>query len=287
MRLSYLKIFFGACFVYHSLCFADGLSSLTLTEAEMQKLKKFFPDESNHLLWQGDPLVIALPLGQEKRMVFSEKVSVDLKGSLTTDQLKLLNNDKSLYLTVLKSFPITRIFVTLKESGEVILIDLKVDDHATNSTQYIDVRHKTQITNTVINNSLVKDTTYVDLIRFSWQQTFAPERFIKQFPQYQRYPMHTRKFVSGLVYGDKVIAFPQASWLSGNRYATVVSLRNKYKHPTSIDIRKDLCGAWNAAVIYPRSQLQSNGDIQKDSTTLFLISKEPFGKVIQVCYGNA
>jgi hypothetical protein len=37
--------------------FADSLSSLTLSDAEMQKLKKYFPtDDSSHLIWKGDPI---------------------------------------------------------------------------------------------------------------------------------------------------------------------------------------------------------------------------------------
>ena len=50
--------------------------------------------------------------------------------------------------------------------------------------------------------------------------------------------MHTEKFVSDLVYGDKVIAYPESSWISDNHYVTAVQLRNKYPHSAHIDIRK-------------------------------------------------
>jgi hypothetical protein len=63
----------------------------------------YFPsDDSEHLKWKGDPIALSLPLNKEKRVVFNEKVSVDLKGALNTDQLRILNNDKSLYLRLFK-----------------------------------------------------------------------------------------------------------------------------------------------------------------------------------------
>lgn len=276
--------------------FADPIDNLKLTDAEMQKLKKYFPvdDETDHLIWKGDPITIKLPMGKEKRIIFPTRISADIKNALTTDQLRLLNNDKSLYFTAIQSFPLTRIFVSLKDTGEVLLIDLATDDHASNSSQYIDIKKN----NEVINNSSITiptkqdnanetNVTYVDLIRFAWQEAYAPERLVKNITQYPRAPMHTNKFVPDLVYGDKVIAFPQSSWVSGSYYVTAVLLRNKYSHTTHIDIRKELCGDWQAATLYPRSTLKPYGDKEKDSTMLFIVSLHPFGDTLGVCHGNA
>lgn len=277
--------------------FADDINSLALSEAEMQKLKKYFPaDDTDHLTWKGDPITITLPIGKEKRLVFSSHVTVDIKSSLNNDQLRLFNDDKSLYLTALKMFPTTRIFVTLKDTGEVLLIDLVTNSSASNTTQYIDVK-KNSIPHdinadsipTIDNDSNINDkaTTYVDLVRFAWQQSYAPERLLKNSASYARAPMHTQKFVSGLVYGDKVVAFPQSSWISGQHYVTAILLRNKYQHMTHIDIRRELCGDWQAATLYPRTTLKSYGNKDKDSTMLFLVSNRPFGDVLGVCHGNA
>jgi hypothetical protein len=177
---------------------------------------------------------------------------------------------------------VTRIFVTLKESGEVLLIDLRTEEQASDNTQYIESK-----SNKIKSHHVLKDFSYVDLIRFAWQQSYAPDRLIENTSEFSRIPMRTNKFISGLVYGDKVIAFPQASWMAGSHYVTIVLLRNKYAHPTDIDITKDLCGQWQAAMIYPRSSLKSYGNIKNDTTTLFLVSSQPFGKMLEVCYGNA
>lgn len=291
--MKYLFVFVLFIFL-QPLSFADELSSLALSDAEMQKLKKYFPaDDTDHLSWKGDPITIMLPIGNEKRIVFTDRVSVDIKETLNSDQLRVLNNDKSLYLTALKPFPKSRIFITTKETGTVLLVDLVTSPEATNATQYIDIENKLTTHNTaaqVFDNKLsINDThiTYVDLIRFAWQQSYAPERLLTESPLYVRAAMHTQKFVSRLVYGDKVIAFPLGSWISGRYYITAIALRNKYSHITHINLQHDLCGQWQAATLYPRSILQPYGNKNKDTTMLFLISNKPFGDTIGVCYGHA
>ncbi len=280
---------------------ADSLSSLTLTDAEMQKLKKYFPDEdTNRLTWQGDPLTVALPINKEKRLIFPNSISVDVKGALASDQLRILNNDHSLYLTALKSFSTTRIYVTLKDNGEVVMLDLSPSETASSSTQQIDIKQKnsaatdksvtTSISQSAI--SLTSDSNanenvgFVELIRFAWQQLYAPDRLMQK-SNFSRAPMHTEKFVSDLIYGDKVIAYPQGSWISDNHYVTAVYLRNKYQHQTYINLQKDLCGDWQATAIYPTTYLAAYGDKRGDSTMLFLVSNRPFGDSMGVCHGHA
>jgi integrating conjugative element protein (TIGR03749 family) len=286
---------------------ADSLSSLTLTDAEMQKLKKYFPtDDSSHLVWKGDPIEITLPVNKEKRIIFPAQVNVDVKSSLSADQLRILNNDKSLYLTAFKPFQKARIYVTLKESGEVVLIDLLTDDSASNTTQQIDIKQNNNthanveknvsvsaensskvVEDSVVDTKVNDEVSFSDLIRFSWQQVYAPERLIQNSLSYTRAPMHTEKFISDLVYGDKVISHPEGSWIAGNHYVTAILLRNKYQHKTHINIHSDICGDWQAATIYPSTILKAYGDKTGDSAVLFLVSSRPFGEVIGVCHGNA
>jgi integrating conjugative element protein (TIGR03749 family) len=282
--------------------YADSLNSLTLTDAEMQKLKKYFPEEhTSHLAWKGDPISIIIPLNKEKRIIFPGSVSVDVKSALTADQLHILNNDQSIYLTALKSFSTTRIYVTLKETGQVVLIDLMTNEEASNATQHIDINQNNShapnkavistISETVSevaeNSTSNDDMNFADLIRSAWQAVYAPPRLIQNLSDFTRAAMHTERFVSGLVYGDKVIAYPESAWTSGNHYVTAILLRNKYSHRTHIDVRQDLCGDWQAASLYPTGHLKSYGDKRRDSAMLFLVSKRPFGDAMGVCHGDA
>ncbi len=282
-----LLVVSGYCIV----SYADNLNSLTLTDSEMQKLKYFFPTEENtHLVWQGNPLQVHLPIDKEKRLIFTESVTVDVKGALSNDQLRIINNDKSIYLTALKDFSPTRIYVTL-QNGIVIMIDLNTNNTASGIAQFIDVKQEESTLAPNNHRDKISDKseplTYVDLIRFAYQELYAPTRFLEYLTPYLRVPMHTEIFTSNLIYGDKVIVHPVASWNAGNYYVTAVALQNKYKHRTHINIRKDLCGDWLAATLYPRATLESHGDTLHDSATLFLVSRGTFSETIGVCYGNA
>jgi integrating conjugative element protein (TIGR03749 family) len=281
--------------------YADSISSLTLTDAEMQKLKKYFPaDDISHLVWKGDPISVLLPINKEKRIIFPTSVTVDVKSALSLDQLRILNNDKSLYLTALKSFPTTRIYITLKESGEVVLVDLSTGENANNTTQEITIKQNnhaaesnvvatssetsTQVTDEYPRSSDINDA---DFIRYAWQEVYAPERLIQNKSRFTRAPMHTEEFIADLIYGDKVIAHPEGSWISGNRYVTAILLRNKYAHNTHINMNNDICGDWQAGLLYPSANLKPYGDKRGDSAMLFLVSNRPFGEILGVCHGDA
>ncbi len=270
--------------------------SLLLTPQEMQKLKQYFPvDEDSHLIWQGDALKITLPLNQEKRLVFPEKILPDLKNALTTDDLRLINNNRSLYLTALKPFSSTRLYVTLENSDQVILIDLMTDSQANATTTYVDLpsihtfnSNKTALTENPETTSANADNDhYVALLRFAWQELYAPERLRNKNFGATRVPMHTEAQISTLIYGDKVYAFPRISWAWQGQFITVVELSNKYPHPTTIHLNHDICGDWQAASLYPRKSLKLMGDKSGDRTFLFLISTKPFNESLGVCDGHA
>jgi integrating conjugative element protein (TIGR03749 family) len=279
---------------------ANGFESLSLTDSEIQKLKKYFPNEDNNrLVWNGEPIQILLPMGKEKRLVFPTHVTTSVKETLIKlGNLRVLDNDKSIYLTALKAFPKTRIYATMQDSGQVIFIDLATSENADSATQYIEIKQKPRIKEEAITTKEVIgtttepferpiDVTYVDLIRYAWKEVYAPLRLLSHASYFARAPMGTSRFVFDLIYGDKVIAHPSASWRAGDSYVTSVSLINKYQHPIKIDIKQDLCGDWEAATLYPRSILSAQGVRLKDHTTLFLVSKKPFGKALGTCHDDA
>jgi integrating conjugative element protein (TIGR03749 family) len=277
-----------------------------------------------------------LTVNAEKRVVFPEPIEANLNGALTNDQLRIINNDQSLYLTALKPFSTIRLYVTLKHSHKIVLLDMGTSEKATNGLSTVkiavanqntdllsDKRIKTptsfssfdslSASSTRASNSLSAEfpaqsegmgsaNTYVDAIRFAWQQLYAPQRLLNQssnfshfssfsrfsrFSNFSRTPMHTEAWISDLVYGDKVLAHPEVSWMSGDVYVTAIELRNKYPHTTTLNLQQDLCGDWQAATLYPRAQLKPAGDKSGDSATLFLISTKPFGEVLETCHGGA
>lgn len=270
--------------------------SLLLSNEEMQKLKKYFPEDegSERQQWNGNPITVLLPVGKEKRLIFSSHVTVDIKGQLTTEQLKIINNDKSLYLTAQKDIPSTRIYIT-QDTNKVMFVDIATDNRATSNLVYIDSPGAKSVA--AMATSLVDATNnktnsnsnigVVALMRYAWQQLYAPKHLVTINTSIIRTPMQTHFFISTLVYGDKVIANPKSSWKADNLYITVIELRNKYPHKTYINLKKDICGTWQAGLLYPRTILQASGSKVNDSTTLFLISKKPFAENMEICNGHA
>lgn len=263
-----------------------------------------------HWVWRENPLVLALPLNQEKQLTFPEPVQVDVNGQLTTDQLRIINDHQNLYLTALKPFLQTiRIYVTLKKSGQIIFLDVNTVDASKTASMpadHIDITMAADQKNlsasamsqpaTLIATPLVYEPAsiasadqWVHLIRWAWRQLYAPAYLLSDDFSILRSPMHTRFWVSGLFYSDAVFAHPLASWSQGEDVITVVELRNATSHPTTIDLTHDLCGNWRAAMIYPRDSLEPAGQKKPtDDATLFLISDQPFVEALGGCtHGRA
>jgi integrating conjugative element protein (TIGR03749 family) len=274
---------------------------LPLTDAQIQKLRTYLPsdDESTPLVWKGESLSIMLPLHAEKRLVFPEPIEANLNSALNNDQLRIINNDQSLYLTALKLFGVTRMYVTLKNSNKIILLDVSTSDTASSTMRTIKIAATNRV-NSIRSHNRADHTErnapdalggsandYVNAIRFAWQQLYAPQRLLNKNTDFARTPMHTTRWVSDLIYGDKVLAHPEVSWIAGDLYVTAIELRNKYPHVTTLNLQHDLCGEWQAATLYPRTHLKPAGNKTGDSTILFLISSRPFGDMLEVCHGGA
>jgi integrating conjugative element protein (TIGR03749 family) len=147
----------------------------------------------------------------------------------------------------------------------------------------------TDVNDTAVDPSvnMTEGDTYVALTRYAWQQLYAPTRLLSNPLSIHRVSMQTDDLQSTLIYGDKVIAHPLASWSLNNLYITAVSLRNQYPHPATLHVPQDICGDWVAAVMYPRDQLSPAGNKLSDSTTLFLLSRKTFNQATEVCHVSA
>ncbi len=288
--------------------------SLALTMPEQQALRAALPHDTETmttLVWQGDPLSLQLPLHQERRLVFPEPVQVDVNGQITAAQLHIINDHQSVYLTALTALENKiRIYITLKNSGRIIFIDLTTTNQANSSTsaQVIQisvpahlnaaistdsVNHNFPVTANAPNwsESQVFSTSadeWVQAIRFAWQQLYAPAYLLSDQHDFIRSPLHSSFWLSGLFFSDSVFTHPLASWTKDNLVITAVELRNPSPHLTTLDLPHDLCGDWRAAVIYPRTVLQPVGNQSGDSATLFLISSESFHQALGGCdHGRA
>lgn len=282
------------------------VSQLTITAQDQQALRAALPHDTDSVatwIWQGDPLKLVLALHQEYRLMFSEPVQVDLNGQLTSSQLRVINDHQIVYLTALQSFQHTaRFYVTLKNSGRIIFLDISTTEKKNKSTAskiiHVEVTpnlkstsrasvHAVHTTPDLSEGMSASDypffsnsaDDFVQAGRFAWQQLYAPQYILSNEAGFMRSPMHTSFWISGLFYSDAVFAHPIAAWTRNDLFVTAVELRNPYPQAASLDLAHDLCGHWRAATLYPRTRLQPAGDKPNDGATLFLISSEPFDQV--------
>lgn len=316
----FYSLLFGSCLGWGFSAEAKPLppvSALTLSAQDQQALLSALPhdvESQTMMVWQGEALQLNLPIHQENRLIFPEPVQVDVNGQLSTDQLRVINDHQAVYLTALTPFPKrTRIYMTLKHSGQIIFFDVdavKASEKSRTQTIKITVsptlksikkssEHSEKLPDdtatAVVSGELppelspVANTSadeLVQAVRFAWQKLYAPAYLLPNDENFMRSPLHSKFWISGLFYSDSVFAHPVASWINNDLTITVVELRNPYPHPVNLNIDRDLCGVWKAAMLYPRAVLQPTGQRSADSATLFLVSHESFTQATEVCHGR-
>lgn len=228
--------------------------------------------QSEHLLWEKVPLTIELPIKKERLIQFTQTIKI-IEHQLSPN-LEVLKVKGSLYLKALDTFNQARIIVQLIPDGEVIILNLKADNHFDNTTPLeilIDDPKRD-------NKSTASHYEYnaIQLTRFAIQSLYAPER-IRQIPSgVYRTPMKTDKTIN-LFYGAAIDAHPIASWRGGSLHVTAVELKNLLNHQVTLK-PSELTGHWQTVSFYPSNRLRAR--TQHESTVVFLVSQQSFHEAL-------
>lgn len=240
-----------------------------------------------HIVWQRAPIEITLPVGKERFVTFPGEVQFGYNiNLLPSSTLKVENDHHTIYLMAKQAFSTQRVEAKLS-NGEIILIDLSSKEGADDTP--IDIvlpqikKHSVSDRNESTPSYAGKtNIDYVSLTRFAVQQLYAPERLLTGSSAITRFPMGT-SYVIPLVYDSSVSAMPLASWRGGNLYVTAILMKNLLNQPLRLDPRL-ICGGWQAATFYPQTQLAPHGTpINRDTSTLFVVSDRPFSQAIESC----
>ncbi|MBA2649341.1 MAG: TIGR03749 family integrating conjugative element protein [Legionella sp.] len=244
------------------------LPFLALTSMQVSALN------SEHVLWDKTPIPIELPLNEERLVHFSQ--AVNIVDNEAEDQIAVLKVQDTLYLKGKQIFNNKRLLVQLMPQGEVIILNLSVNDK-THDIKPVDILLEAKAetaTNEESSNPL--DFNTVTLTRFAIQSLYAPQRLLVIPEGLGRVPMETRKQVN-LFYGASIEARPLISWHGGAFYVTAVELKNLLNKEVVIDPRQ-MTGNWQTASFYPTNTLMPRG--KEDTTTIFLVSDRPFGTAL-------
>lgn len=265
-------------FVFFSFIFPIFLIEMPLVLADTPAS---LGDET--IVWERAPIEVSLPIGKERFLSFPSSVQLGYdKNRLPDSVLRVENDHQTLYLMARKSFPVTRVEVKLA-TGDIILMD--VSSVESDDDNPIDV----VLPKTVQNSDVSTDTSqgsydldYVKLTRYAIAELYAPTRLLTDSSAITRFPMQTTHVVP-LFYDGSVSVMPLASWRSSNNYVTALLVKNRLNQSLRLDPRL-LCGSWKAATFFPQETLASQGTpINKDTSTLFVVSDRPFSEAMSLC----
>ncbi len=238
-----------------------------------------------HIVWQRAPIDITLSVGRERFISFPSEVQFGYDSQrLPSSVLRVENDHRTLYLLAKQPFDTERAEAKLSD-GEIILLDINARPEADDTPIDI-VLPVHQGNRSVSENNVNSDTlNYVSLLRYAIQQLYAPETLLTESSVITRFPMSTRHVVP-LLSDDSATVMPMASWRGGDVYVTALFVKNLLHQPLPLDPRL-LCGNWKAASFYPQSTLASQGSpLNRDATTVFLISERPFSQAMQSCLNS-
>lgn len=236
-----------------------------------------------HVVWKRAPIKITLPVGKERFVTFPEEMQFGYNTNLLPSSILHVENDnQTLYLYAKKSFNTQRTEAKLS-SGEIVLLDINAKKHEDDNPIDIVLPKVAKRGNLSANQTVSQSgINYVTLTRYAVRQLYAPQRLLKQSMNVTRFPMDTKHTVS-LFYDGSASAMPLASWRGGDYYVTALLIKNLLNQSLRLDPRL-LCGNWKTATFYPQTRLASRGTpINKDTSTLFVVSNEPFSQAIQSC----
>jgi integrating conjugative element protein (TIGR03749 family) len=254
---------------------------LVAIAAENSFINDSAQNKNEHVVWNKLPITFVVPVNQERLISFPGQIQVvNANESLTKVKVNILNNAGTLYVKAHSTFDPVRLRVILKETGEVILLDLSAVNVGNDNP--VDVVLASNITNDKNNKVDSKSTNneaanVVSLTRYGIQQLYSPARLLEANSIFYRTPMYANKIVS-FYYGDSINAFPLISWRGGDLYVTAVLLRNRISEQVVVD-PNSFTGCWKSISFYPSGQLQVKGS-QHDRATAFVVSTSPFGDAL-------
>ncbi|MEM9442865.1 MAG: TIGR03749 family integrating conjugative element protein [Pseudomonadota bacterium] len=246
----------------------------------MTAVPAFAEFKTEILRWNRAPLSIHLPIGQERYVWFPGRVQPGVPPDLIS-KLRVQAVNDTIYLQASEPFETTRLPVRDLTNGDFYLFDITTSDNApTTPVRVVNVTGNDEQAFIEDAKALGEEKAnhgvgYLKLTRFAAQQSYAPERLIKQEPGIHAVPLPSAgEPVNGLLQNGPFDTVPVASWRSRNGlYVTSVRVRNRSTQSLALDPRSAV-GQWLTATFHHHG-LAPAGD-PGDTSMLYLISDRPF-----------
>ena len=234
---------------------------------------------SRAMIWQGKPLQVTLPVGQEILLTFDGDVRVGvptlLHQSATVDSLR-----GTVYITATQAFESQRLQVERLRDGMRILVDVRAQIGFTTPTQ-IDIltmdeqaalNHKAKDVSEKQPNRLLMPAPSL-LVRYAYQSLYSPAHAIEPLPGVSRQAMQIDTDIQSQAFPLwPVMAKPVAAWSLNEYTVTAVMLTHQNNETLNLDPRQVTANLYGLSFAFP-----DIGPIGTDSAsnTAFMISKGP------------
>lgn len=260
--------------------------------------------EDTTVVWQGDPIPLALKVGVERRIDFPEALAeVDVPRALEQQSQIVVTPSGSLHWTANTPFSPTRVLATsvsgslyqfdvqAQTDGEVpkrlVLNDPVVDAAALAAANAPSTRAQREqaaawlipdfLTRGPHQSGPIDKPSDVALARFALAHFTGPARLIPKLEaeRVAVYPIDTRAWLR--VQSSVLSLQPLAQWKAQDRYVTAIQVRNHGAMDVAFDPRA-LRGHWQfAAALHPTLQPQGSGHNQ---TLWVVITSQPFNRAL-------
>ena len=240
--------------------------------------------------WKRKPLVITLPINQEKIVELNRNVRVGLTPNLADPEvLRLQSTGGALYFKAFKAFPAERIRVQDLATGEMILVDLSASREGSSELVKVvspDLALETSVAEASASRKSSKTTGAKEgknisatmggpplpiiLTRYAAQSLYSPLRAIEAIPGIRRIPMKIKQQLP-VMPSLPVEVKALAAWQLGDLNVTALDVRNM-DHSRAFDLDPRWLQVDVMTATFMHKTLGKAGSIE-DSTTLFVVTQ--------------
>lgn len=248
-------------------------------------------NKPRRIIYQGDAVKITLGVGIEQRITFPDAklVWADIKDKIK-DKLTTQIVNKDIYWTAKDAFKEVRITVGEEGSNRIYLLDVSAAHKKVSNKRILliegndpyalsDANRKSE-PETVIAPLKKKQTPvagFATLFKCAARQVYAPDR-LRKCPVGIHKEFVNKRPIKHLIRASRATTKPMVAWRSGGLHITAIEVQNKLGQSINLDPR-NLRGRWKAA-LFQHNRLTAQGT-NRDTTTLYLISNQPFDDAIR------
>lgn len=240
-------------------------------------------------VWDNEPLAIDLQVGEEVRVTFPTDVSLQVPIVLTDKLQALAPNSQLVYWKPTEAFATQRIIATSHDGQSVYILDLSASKNGTGENILIEdparvVTAQAAEAGTSQVFAEPNDPPEIVLTRYASQMLYAPTRLLPKNPDI--FAVEGVQLPEGYLLvqgqmGERYRTSVVGAWSGYGLYLTAVLLVNESSF--SVPVRPDLVTGNFIGITPQHLHLGPAGSLE-DRTTLYLISRSPFGDALAEGY---